>query len=126
MREIESYDTCLVHQYLVYQGIENLKWYSVLKGDVLDERTSVAGCRILHVKTIPTVQAGELSFFEGLKDIPFDIKRIYYVSKVPEGTRRGFHAHKMLKQLIFCPYGRIQLVLENACGREEIELSDPD
>ena len=39
--------------------------------------------------------------------------------------RRGFHAHKKLKQLIFCPYGRIQLILENKNGREEIELHDP-
>lgn len=108
-----------------YDGMDNLKWYSILKGDILDERQEVVGCRIVHIKTIPTVDAGELSFFETIYDIPFDIKRIYYVSKVPEGTRRGFHAHKELKQLLFCPYGRIQLILENQYGREEIELSDP-
>lgn len=108
-----------------YEGMEGLKWYSVLKGDVLDTRTEVAGCRIIHIKTIPTVGAGELSFFEETHDVPFELKRMYYISKVPEGTRRGFHAHKKLKQLLFCPYGRIQLVLENESGREEIELSDP-
>ena len=108
-----------------YQGIENLKWYSVLKGDELETRGSVAGCRVVRIKTIPTVDAGELSFFEGTHDIDFDIKRIYYISKVPEGVRRGFHAHKKLKQFLFCPYGRIQLILENRNGREEIELSDP-
>lgn len=108
-----------------YQGIENLKWYSVFKGDELETRDSVAGCRVVRIKTIPTVDAGELSFFEGTRDIDFDIKRIYYISKVPEGVRRGFHAHKKLKQFLFCPYGRIQLILENRNGREEIELSDP-
>lgn len=108
-----------------YQNETDLKWYSVLKGDVLDNREAVAGCKIVHIKTIPTVNAGELSFFEGTHDIPFEMKRIYYISKVPEGVRRGFHAHKELKQLLFCPYGRIQLVLENETGREEIELSDP-
>lgn len=108
-----------------YLGIENLKWYSILKGDNLQSKDFVAGCRVIHIKTIPTVTAGELSFFETYKDIPFDIKRIYYISKVPEGVRRGFHAHKTLKQVIFCPYGRIQLILENTNGREEIELSDP-
>ncbi len=108
-----------------YQGIENLKWYSVLKGDEYNIRESVAGCRVIHINTIPTMNAGELSFFEVTHEIPFDIKRIYYISKVPEGVRRGFHAHKELKQLLFCPYGRIQLVLENRHGREEIELSDP-
>ena len=108
-----------------YKGIDDLKWYSVLKGDALDDRTEVAGCKIVHIKTIPTVDAGELSFFEATHDISFEIKRVYYISKVPEGTRRGFHAHKQLKQFLFCPYGRIQLVLENGNGREEIELSDP-
>lgn len=100
-------------------------WYSVLKGDTLDQRKVVAGCNIIRIKTIPTVGAGELSFFEAIHDVPFEFKRMYYISKVPEGTRRGFHAHKELKQLLFCPYGRIQLILENEFGREEIELSDP-
>lgn len=108
-----------------YKGMPKLKWYSVLKCDRFDVPDSVAGCKVIHIKTIPTIDAGELSFFEGTHEIPFDIKRIYYISKVPEGVRRGFHAHKKLKQLLFCPYGRIQLILENRNGREEIELSDP-
>ena len=108
-----------------YKEMNNLKWYSILKGDVQEERKAVAGCKIIHIKTIPTVDSGELSFFESGNEIPFNIKRIYYISKVPEGVRRGYHAHKNLKQLLFCPYGRIQLILENKDGREEIELSDP-
>ena len=108
-----------------YPARTDLKWYSVLKGDEIDSRESVAGCKVIHIKTVPTLGSGELSFFESEMDIPFPIKRIYYISKVPEGVRRGFHAHKELKQLLFCPYGRIQLILENTHGREEIELSDP-
>lgn len=108
-----------------YEGIDNLKWYSVLKGDEFSVPDEVSGCKVIRIKTIPTVDAGELSFFEGEREVPFEIKRIYYISKVPEGVRRGYHAHKNLKQLLFCPYGRIQLVLENETGREEIELSDP-
>lgn len=108
-----------------YIGIDDLKWYSVLKGDEFNTRETVAGCKVVRIKTIPTVNAGELSFFEATREIPFEIRRIYYISKVPEGVRRGFHAHKELKQFLFCPYGRIQLILENHYGREEIELSDP-
>ncbi|MBO4325218.1 MAG: FdtA/QdtA family cupin domain-containing protein [Lachnospiraceae bacterium] len=132
-RAVRFYDKHYFHEVLDvpkrvlarYEGIENLKWYSVLKGDEFNVRESVAGCRVIHIKTIPTVNAGELSFFEATKEIPFEIKRIYYISKVPEGVRRGFHAHKKLKQILFCPYGRIQIVLENKEKREEIELSDP-
>ena len=96
-----------------YDNIENLKWYSVLKGDVINHKTSVAGCKVIKINTIPTFNAGELSYFEGTHDVDFDIKRIYYISKVPEGIKRGFHAHKKLQQLLFCPYGRILLILEN-------------
>ena len=101
-----------------YSDLSNLKWYSVLKGDELVVKDYVAGCRIIHIKTVPTIDAGKLSFFEEFRDIPFNIKRIYYVSNVPEGVRRGFHAHKKLKQLLFCPYGRIQLILDNNKDRE--------
>lgn len=108
-----------------YNKSSDLKWYSVLKGDELNVRDTVAGCKVIHLRTIPTVGLGELSFIESNNDIDFLIKRIYYISKVPEGVRRGFHAHKSLRQLLFCPYGRIQLILENDKKREEIELSDP-
>jgi len=133
LRAIRFYDKHNFHEALDipksvlerYKGTDNLKWYSVLKGDDFTTRETVAGCKVVHIKTIPTVDAGELSFFEATHDIPFEVKRIYYITKVPEGVRRGFHAHKKLKQLLFCPYGRIQLILENKNGREEIELSDP-
>jgi len=109
-----------------YEGINNLKWYSVLRGEMFKVQDVVAGCKVIQINTISTVDAGELSFFEGTHDIPFEVKRVYYISKVPEGVRRGFHAHKKLKQFLFCPFGSIQLVLENKHGREEIELSDPN
>lgn len=108
---------------------QNLIWFAVLKGDdyrnAALSRGSVAGNRIISIKTVPTIEAGELSFFEVGKDIGFEIKRVYYISKVPEGKRRGFHAHKELKQLLFCPYGEIQLILDDGKIREEITLNDP-
>ena len=108
-----------------YDGIDNLKWYSVQKDRIVNIYESIVGCKVVRIQTIPAVNAGELSFFESTHDIPFEIKRFYYISRVPEGVRRGFHAHKNLKQLLFCPYGHIQIVLENINGREEIDLSDP-
>ena len=111
-----------------YMGINNLKWYSVLEGDSYDNSpllNDMDGCKIIRIKTIPTVDSGELSFFESIKDIDFEIKRIYYISKVPEGKRRGFHAHKKLKQIMFCPYGQIEIRLDDGKKHREIMLSDP-
>ena len=111
---------------------DDLVWFAVLKNDDYENialsRKTIADCSIIKIKTVPTIEAGALSFFEATKDIPFDIKRIYFISQVPEGARRGFHAHKKLKQLLFCPYGKIQLVLDTgdkAGCREEITLNDP-
>jgi RimJ/RimL family protein N-acetyltransferase len=111
-----------------YRGKDDMIWYSVLRGDDYTNevlaRGNVAGCKIVSINTVPTIDAGELSFFEANHDVNFDIKRIYYISKVPEGVRRGFHAHKTLKQILFCPYGKIQLILDDGAKREEITLSD--
>lgn len=106
-----------------YTDANNLIWYCICKQSNHYSKEKVAGCRIVNINTIVASEGlGELSFFESNNDIDFEIKRIYYISKVPEGGKRGFHAHKKLKQLIFCPYGKIKLILENKNGREEIEL----
>lgn len=64
---------------------------------------------------------GYLSFFEANKHIPFAIKRIYYTYDVPLEIKRGMHAHKNLQQVLWCPYGEIEVVLDN--GKEKISYS---
>lgn len=68
---------------------------------------------------------GSLSFFESKKDIPFEIKRIYYIYDVPLDSTRGMHAHKKLQQLLWCPYGKIEIVLDNGKVKETIMLDSP-
>ncbi len=70
-------------------------------------------------------ETGILSFFESQKDIPFDIKRIYYITNVKKNDIRGHHAHKQLKQLLFCPYGEIEIMLDNGYKKENILLDNP-
>lgn len=110
-----------------YKDYQNLRWYLVSKHNhgLADDRSEILGCKIKRIKTIGTVGAGQLSFFESNRECPFDIKRIYYISEVPEGVRRGFHAHKNLKQFVFCPYGEICFVLDDGNNREEIVLNNP-
>lgn len=104
-----------------------LKWYIVKSDDnyIKSNNDTICGCSVVRIKTIGTTNLGQLSFFEAAKNVPFSFKRFYYISKVPEGGRRGFHAHKELKQLIFCPFGQISLVLDDGERREEVLLNDP-
>ncbi|NLD47753.1 MAG: WxcM-like domain-containing protein, partial [Clostridiaceae bacterium] len=80
---------------------------------------------LISIKTVQTEKEGQLSFFEARRDIPFDIKRIYYISNVPSNKRRGAHAHKKLLQLLFCPYGSVTVQLDDGKEKKEIVLDKP-
>lgn len=59
---------------------------------------------------------GDLSFLEELKDVPFEIKRIYWITGIPEQQVRGGHAHKTDEQVIICLKGQAQVILDNKEG----------
>ena len=82
--------------------------------------------KAINIKTVNTPGKGGLSFFEAGKDIPFEIKRIYYIHDVPENTMRGAHAHKELKQLLFCPCGSVKMILDDGNEKTEMILDSPD
>lgn len=68
---------------------------------------------------------GNLTVAEGLKNVPFDIKRAYWVYDVPGGESRGGHAHKKLRQLIIALSGSFHVTLDNGSERETILLNHP-
>lgn len=69
---------------------------------------------------------GKLIAIEGTKNIPFDIKRVYYIyDTIPEESR-GFHAHKALEQLIVAIDGACQFVLDDGKTREKVWLNSPN
>lgn len=78
----------------------------------------------LKIKKIQS-PGGSLSFFEKDKEVNFDIKRIYYIYEFSKENRRGFHAHKELKQVMFCPHGKIQVEFTNGRIKQSYLLDDP-
>lgn len=80
---------------------------------------------LINIKTLHTEKEGQLSYFEANRSISFDIKRIYYITQVPAGARRGAHAHKKLVQLLFCPYGNVTVILKNGMDEEHVVLDQP-
>lgn len=69
---------------------------------------------------------GSLSFLESKRNISFEIKRVYYTYDVPIGVKRGMHAHKDLEQVIWCPYGKIEVVLDNGRKKKKYILDSPE
>lgn len=70
-------------------------------------------------------ERGNLVALEQNKNIPFEIKRCYYMFDTVQGVRRGYHAHKQLKQILVCVKGNCKILLDNGREQENILLDSP-
>ncbi len=68
---------------------------------------------------------GMLVAIEEMKDIPFEIKRVYYMYDTIEGVRRGFHAHKCLQQILIPIHGTCKIHLDDGTETAEVVLDKP-
>ena len=80
----------------------------------------------LNFRTYSDENIGSLSFFESKHDVPFNIQRIYFVYHVPLEKRRGYHAHKDLQQVLWCPYGEIEVILDDGNSKSKYILNSPE
>lgn len=71
-------------------------------------------------------ERGKLVSLEGNKNIPFEIKRVYYIFDTLPEQERGKHAHKSLEQIVIAIDGACQFVLDDGKDRETIWLNRPD
>ena len=69
---------------------------------------------------------GQLIAIEAMKDLPFEIKRVYYIYDTLEGVRRGFHAHRNLQQILVCVSGSCKIHLDNGTDTAEVTLDQPN
>lgn len=80
-------------------------------------------CGLLKMKEF-SGKYGSLVPIEGGKDIPFDIKRVYYITNVEKDVVRGFHSHKALHQILICINGSVKIRVKNPNDEEVYELND--
>ncbi len=69
---------------------------------------------------------GSLVSLESLRNIPFEIKRVYYIYDTHPNQERGKHAHKKLEQAIICLHGSCTIILDDGKKRESIAMNRPD
>lgn len=69
---------------------------------------------------------GELIAIESSKDIPFDIKRIYYLFNSPKDQVRARHAHKNLTQLYIAVSGSCTILTDDGENKKTITLDKPN
>lgn len=82
--------------------------------------------KLSYIIKIPRIaDEAYLCFAEGRRQIPFKIKRFYFIYDVENNAVRGKHAHKKTVQMIFCLKGKVQLILDNGIEKENIILKKP-
>jgi dTDP-4-dehydrorhamnose 3,5-epimerase-like enzyme len=80
--------------------------------------------KIIDFKSLGDTR-GNLIAVEGIKDIPFDIKRVYYIFDTEAAVTRGFHAHKELVQVAICVSGSCKILMDDGFNKQTITLDSP-
>lgn len=87
-------------------------------------KSSIYNCGIVELNKIHN-RSGNITVIEGNIDIPFAVRRIYYLYDVPGGAERGGHAHKNLQQLVVAASGCFDVILDDGKNRKVVQLNRP-
>jgi dTDP-4-dehydrorhamnose 3,5-epimerase-like enzyme len=84
----------------------------------------IEDCKLIELPKI-TDPRGNLTFIEGGRHAPFEIKRVFYLYDVPTAEDRGAHAHKKLHQLLICLAGSFDVYLDDGKENRTVHLNRP-
>ncbi len=85
---------------------------------------NIEDCTIINLPKIQN-ESGNITVLENCKDIPFAVKRIYYLYDVPMGAERGGHGHYELEQFIIAASGSFTFILDDGINKKEVFLNNP-
>jgi len=85
---------------------------------------TVFDCNIIHLPRIHN-RAGNITPVTNFTNIPFAVKRIYYLYDIPGGESRGAHGHKSLEQLIIAISGSFDITIDDGKNKKTVQLNRP-
>jgi len=88
------------------------------------KHTTVYDCSVITLPKVHNI-SGNITAVNNQIEIPFSIKRVYYLYDVPGGESRGGHAHKALHQLIIAGSGSFDVILDDGRVKRTIHLTRP-
>ena len=82
------------------------------------------GCRLISIPGVRD-ERGELAFAEVQKEIPFDVRRIFWIYNVPDGAVRGGHAHWECAEVVVPVCGAFTIMLDDGQCRVSLHMTSP-
>ena len=87
-------------------------------------RNTVFDCSVIDISKVHE-ESGNITVVENERNIPFAVKRIYYLYDVPGGETRGGHAHYELEQFIIAASGSFDVIIDDGTYRKRVSLNRP-
>lgn len=85
---------------------------------------SVYNCELIYLPKVKD-DRGNLTFVENSKQLPFDVKRIFYLYDIPGGESRGAHAHYSCHQFLVAVCGSFEVILFDGSVKRQVQLNRP-
>ena len=89
------------------------------------KNSTISDCSVIDISKVHN-DAGNITVLENGQNIPFDIKRVYYLYDIPGGEARGGHAHYELEQYIIAASGSFHVILDDGQNRKTFILNRPN
>jgi len=90
----------------------------------MPHKSTVFDCSIIHFPKIHN-RAGNLTPIQNNIEVPFDVRRVYYLYDIPGGESRGAHAHRKLQQVIIAASGSFDVTLDDGRNKKTVQLNRP-
>lgn len=85
---------------------------------------TVFDCSLIELPVIKN-RAGNITPVHNLKNIPFDIERVFYIYDIPSGEKRGMHAHKHCHEILVATSGSFEVELDDGTNKRTVLLNRP-
>ena len=89
------------------------------------KKNKLSNCSIINLDKEKS-ESGNITILENNKNIPFNIKRVYYLYDIPGGEDRGGHAHYELEQYIIAASGSFDIIIDDGYNKKKFSLNRPN
>jgi hypothetical protein len=90
----------------------------------MPNRFTIEDCKMVALNRINN-RSGNITVVQNDVDIPFSVRRVYYLYDVPGGESRGAHGHRTLQQMIIAVSGSFEVTIDDGCSKKSFVLNRP-